>query len=218
MKQIAIRHRLSAVVFVSLLPIALLGYLFFAQSDKEIGFSTKELQGTAYIQALMPELVALAQQGSVAQSLPDNPALLTAMAAHDASMNTGAYAAAYWALRTELAAGGHPAAARQAAATLVTKIGDGSNLILDPDLDSYYMMDLLVLKLPGAINAAPMLVTQLTAARHTPELTNDELVALVANLGAFRATANAAADSLAAADAGNADGSVKRNLTKPMQA
>jgi methyl-accepting chemotaxis protein len=218
MPQIAIRHRLSAVVFCSLLPIALLGYLFFAQSDKEIAFSSKEAQGTAYIQAIMPELVALAQQGFTAQPLADNAALGEAMAAFDGPMKTSAYAAAYLSLRGELKNGGHPAAARQAAATLVTKVGDGSNLILDPDLDSYYVMDLLVLKLPGAINAAPMLVTQLRAARYTPELTNDELVALVANLGAFRATANAAADSLAAADAGNADGSVKRNLTKPLQA
>jgi methyl-accepting chemotaxis protein len=218
MPQIAIRHRLSAVVFCSLLPIALLGYLFFAQSDKEIAFSSKEAQGTTYIQAIMPELVALAQQGTTASSLPDNAALTDAMAAFDGSMNTGAHAAAYRALRDELAGGVHPAAARHAAATLVTKIGDGSNLILDPDLDSYYVMDLMVLKIPGAINAAPMLVAQLNAARYTPTLSNEELVALVANLGAFRATTNAAADSLAAADAGNADGSVKRNLTKALQA
>ena len=218
MNQIAIRHRLSAVVFCSLLPIALLGYLFFAQSDKEIAFSSKEAQGTTYIQAIMPELVALAKQGFAAEPLADNAALTAAMAQFDGPMNTSAYAAAYRALRGELSNGGHPAAARHAAATLVTKVGDGSNLILDPDLDSYYVMDLLVLKLPGAINAAPMLVTQLRAARFTPELTNPELVALVANLGAFRATASAAADSLAAADAGNADGSVKRNLTKPLQA
>ena len=73
-------------------------------------------------------------------------------------------------------------------------------------------MDMLVLKLPGAINSAPVLVTQLTAARFTPKLTNPELVALVAGLGAFRATVGAVAESLVAADAGNADRSVKANL------
>jgi methyl-accepting chemotaxis protein len=41
-------------------------------------------------------------------------------------------------------------------------------------------------------------------------------VALVAELGAFRATVAAAEDSLVAADAGNADGSVKKNLTQPL--
>ena len=218
MPNIAIRHRLTAVVLCSLLPIALLGYLFFAQSDKEIAFGAKEDAGTAYIEALMPELVALAQQPATASALPDSPALTGAMAAYDAEMSTGAFSRAYADLRAELAAGGHPAAARHAAATLVTKIGDGSNLILDPDLDSYYVMDLLVLKLPAAINSAPALVTQLTAARFTPELKNPELVALVAGFSAFRATASAAADSLVAADAGNADGSVKANLGKRLDA
>ena len=37
-----------------------------------------------------------------------------------------------------------------AALALVVKAGDGSKLILDPDLDSYYVMDALITKLPGA--------------------------------------------------------------------
>ncbi|MDP1732525.1 MAG: methyl-accepting chemotaxis protein [Devosia sp.] len=218
MPSFAIRHRLTAVVLCSLLPIALLGYLFFAQSQKEIAFGAKEAAGTSYIQALMPELVALARQPATAAALPDSPALTQAMSTFDAAMNTTVYSRAYAELRAKLGDGRHPAAARHAAATLIARIGDGSNLILDPDLDSYYVMDLLVLKLPAAINSAPTLATQLTAARFTPELTNPELVALVANLGAFRATVAAAADALAAADAGNADGSVKRNLGRPLAA
>jgi PAS domain S-box-containing protein len=35
--------------------------------------------------------------------------------------------------------------------SLIAHIGDTSNLILDPDLDSYYLMDTLVNKLPGSI-------------------------------------------------------------------
>ena len=35
---------------------------------------------------------------------------------------------------------------------LVAHVGDQSNLILDPDLDSYYLMDLIVLKVPTAID------------------------------------------------------------------
>lgn len=36
---------------------------------------------------------------------------------------------------------------------LIVKIGDMSNLILDPDLDSYYLMDLVVNKLPKLLEA-----------------------------------------------------------------
>src|SRR5690606_22702779 len=125
--------------------------------------------------------------GAASVALPENPALTAAMAEFDGAMNTAAFSQAYAELRAELVGGGHPAAARHAAATLVARIGDGSNLILDPDLDSYYVMDMLLLKVPAAINSAPALLTQLTAARFTPELSNAELVAIVAGLGAFRA-------------------------------
>ena len=218
MPSLAIRHRLIAVVLFSLLPIGLLGYLFFAQSDKEIAFSAKELRGTQYIVSLMPDLVALATQGTTAKALPANAALESEMAANDAAMNSAAVSRAYRQLRSELASGGHPAVARHAAARLVTKVGDGSNLILDPDLDSYYVMDTLVLKLPQAINAAPALLGELAAAKVALDLGNDDLVALVANLGAFRAIVSGASASLAASAAANADGSVKRNLEKPLAA
>jgi PAS domain S-box-containing protein len=36
---------------------------------------------------------------------------------------------------------------------LMAQVGDTSNLILDPDLDSYYLMDLIVTKLPAVIDA-----------------------------------------------------------------
>jgi methyl-accepting chemotaxis protein len=217
MPGLSIRHRLTIVVFFSLLPIALLGYLFFAQADKEIAFSAKEDLGTDYIQALMPELVALAKQDAAGSALPPNAALDEQMARNDGPMNTGAFSEAYRQLRAEVR-GTHPSAARQAAATLVVKIGDGSNLILDPDLDSYYVMDTLVLKVPTAINAAPSLLTRLTAAKFAPELSTSDLVDLVAELGAFRGIVAAANDSLVAADAGNADGSVMGNLKKPLEA
>ena len=40
-------------------------------------------------------------------------------------------------------------AAATAAVGLIVSAGDGSKLILDPDLDSYYVMDTLITKLPA---------------------------------------------------------------------
>ena len=39
-------------------------------------------------------------------------------------------------------------------AALITATGDNSNLILDPDLDSFYVMDSLVVQLPSTLVAA----------------------------------------------------------------
>ena len=38
--------------------------------------------------------------------------------------------------------------------TLIVDIGNNSNLILDPDLDSYYLMDSVVNKVPSLIDTA----------------------------------------------------------------
>jgi len=41
-----------------------------------------------------------------------------------------------------------------AARTLLAKIADGSNLTLDPDLDSYYVMDVISTKVPEFVDAS----------------------------------------------------------------
>ena len=45
-------------------------------------------------------------------------------------------------------------AAAAAALDLVVQAGNGSNLILDPDLDSFYVMDALITKLPAIADNA----------------------------------------------------------------
>jgi methyl-accepting chemotaxis protein len=35
---------------------------------------------------------------------------------------------------------------------LITRVGDGSNLILDPDLDSYYAMSVVLLRSPDLLD------------------------------------------------------------------
>ncbi len=52
---------------------------------------------------------------------------------------------------------------------LITHIGDTSSLILDPELDSYYLMDMLILRLPPLTNYAGEIrgLASGIAARHT---------------------------------------------------
>ena len=57
---LTIRGRLATIVALSLLPVVLLGYLFVAQSFKDIAFAEKEKVGAAYFTQLTPEMLALA--------------------------------------------------------------------------------------------------------------------------------------------------------------
>src|SRR5689334_7233229 len=148
--RLTIRERLIAVVCLSLLPILLLGYLFVTQSQKDIAFGSKELDGALYYAALAPDLAAVSGAGA----LPNDAALAAARGRFDTAMGSATLADAYAKLR----GGSHaPAYSPQTSAALLAlyaKVGDASNLILDPDLDSYYVMDMLVTKLPAAFDAS----------------------------------------------------------------
>lgn len=112
-------------------PTALLGYLFYEQSAKDIRFAEKEVEGVDYLRKVWPALqLAAADKALDARTLS---LMQEARAAHDASMKTAEAADA--ALKAK--------GAEQAAAMVawMSKICDGSNLTLDPDLDSFYVMD-----------------------------------------------------------------------------
>ncbi len=142
----SIRGRLTLVVLLSLLPVVLLGTLFLMQVSKDIVFAQKEMDGTAYLAAVRPDL-ALALIG---QDQPADTALGEAAAAHDVALGTSSVSTAYAATRQAP----YGAAYWAAAAALISKVGDGSNLILDPDLDSYYLMDMTVAKTLAVLSAA----------------------------------------------------------------
>src|SRR5689334_24478487 len=122
--RLTIRGRLIAVVCLSLLPVLLLGYLFVAQSQKDIAFGSKELDGTRYYAALAPDLSALAGGGP----LGNDGALRTARTSYDVAMGSAERADAYAKLRAK-EAGSYSAETSAALNALLAKVGDASNLI-----------------------------------------------------------------------------------------
>ena len=53
--------------------------------------------------------------------------------------------------------------------TLIGAVADGSNLTLDPDLDSFYAMDAATVRLPGMAVAAVALVKAAAEPGEVPE-------------------------------------------------
>ncbi|MEV6924966.1 methyl-accepting chemotaxis protein [Dactylosporangium sp. NPDC051485] len=80
---------------------------------------------------------------------------------------------------------GGPAAA-VAIGALITAAGDNSNLTLDPDLDSFYVMDALVVQLPKALTAATA-----AAATDTTAALDDRVAARAVHAGALDSAATA---------------------------
>jgi methyl-accepting chemotaxis protein len=201
MKQISVRATLAIVVVVCLVPIALLGYLFIAQSEKDIGFSAKEMLGTRYLRAVLPDMGA-ALSG---QPLPPGAALDALRGELDPSLATANAGQAYAAIRSSLTPG-HPSPDYfTAAQKLISAVADGSNLTLDPDLDSFYMMDLVTTKLPAVTGH----VATLAAAPASATADDTQKIAKFAELGALSTSVDGLANSFSAAMSGNSDASVQ---------
>ncbi len=75
---------------------------------------------------------------------------------------------------------------RDAARHLVSHVGDTSNLILDPDLDSYYLMDATLLGLPRLQNRLADLRLSARASFAKPELETSDLLNLVSTARLLR--------------------------------
>jgi methyl-accepting chemotaxis protein len=146
--------RLSVVVLALLVPGALATGMYTAVTTSDITFSSREEEGA---DALRPALTALTD--TVAGRTPDLAAVRAAAGEHPDLEITDTVAAV-----PETGDGSVEAriATATALAAVVTEIGNRSNLILDPDLDSFYVMDAQVVQLPQAM------LTALEASRPVP--------------------------------------------------
>jgi methyl-accepting chemotaxis protein len=135
--QFAAKAAIISAVF--LLPMALLGWNYFNDRAATIEFSAKERQGVEYARAVMPLLDGALKAGAPA---PDARA---ALAGVQQRLGEALGTAATHAAALEAGSGGKAPAA--ALLDLLGQVADGSNLTLDPDIDSYYLMDAVMFRL-----------------------------------------------------------------------
>jgi len=218
-----IRTKLGCIVVLLLIPIVLLAWLFVQQSQKDIEFARKERDGVTYLNGLWPVLrglIVASNAGTPPSAQLRNAADLTALGqTYDSALESGETARALgqslnglgWpnrALKRDESVENAVAAAR----TLLTKIADGSNLTLDPDIDSYYVMDVVTTKLPELIDRLGTVTALARAQRAQQKLSDDDKAELMIQLGQFASAATGAVASLNSAYKGNADGAVSRKL------
>ncbi len=153
---------LSTVIFIS--------SILIHEKYIAIDFSRKELAGTAYIEALRPTLIALGRSKPalrVDAAMTDS--LAQAEARHGDAMASQELSqrlvAALKTLPDEFETPTEATMRRHTALEtgreLVTRVGNQSNLILDPDLDSYYTMSLILLRYPTLLEVASQITPRL---------------------------------------------------------
>jgi methyl-accepting chemotaxis protein len=182
-------NRIIAAVVIGALPLC--GGLYLGwQTTGEIDAARLEADGVRYAGLVLPELVGLARDGALPAA---NPALAEAAQSSDARFGTASLSRAYDALKAELAAGAHPAAARNAAAMLVARIHDSSGLADDPGAEQ-------LVQVPQAANAAPLSPALMNATRYAVAVQPAEVARLTEVLAEFRA-ATADGDATAEGEA-----------------
>lgn len=197
-----VKFALIACAFV--LPLAVVGYFFLREINGGIAFALNERQGVEYDRPLTKALFAMvehqraASQGQatgeaaskveqaleetqkadkkLGQDLKSTEGLKAVQDAWPNAKQTKTWDEAQKA-HGELVT---------ATAALVTTIGNNSQLILDPDLDSYYLMDTTIIQLPSAIQKMALARDLASKIAKSGQITADNRSDLTVLISQFR--------------------------------
>jgi methyl-accepting chemotaxis protein len=173
-RRIDFRTKALVISLVFTLPMGWVSWQYFTDKASAIEFSSRERQGVSYARDLMPLMSALQAQRALtlAQSdQPDHNAALTSardrVNAAQARLATtqqslvallgteAAYKDVVQSLDKQASASAgfdtvfdSHSRSLESLITLLSTSTDGSNLTLDPDIDSYYLMDASMFRLP----------------------------------------------------------------------
>lgn len=210
---LSVKAKLFLVGFVFCLPIALLVWLLIQEKGTSIRFGQKEIVGDAYLRPLRKLLQEtysnsnsdgnLIQKDSINAALAD---LKSVDGKSSPKLNISKD------LETLEKAVGQDKYAPVVDATkaAITTVGNDSNLILDPDLDSFYLMDAVLLKLPGIFDKASSLLLTCQSYEKRKNLTEEERTDLVVRLGLLNSDIDGLKSDLDTAYANNASGAIKK--------
>jgi PAS domain S-box-containing protein len=246
MNRLRYPQKFLLISLLFIVPLALVIALLIAEVDTKADFAQKELQGTEYLRATRRLLedalheqaiahaymngdLALAAEFQRAQTQIDSD--IAALGVLDSRLGTALKTTtsfnaleAYWReLKNRLPASsarmGDDLHATLIAniRSLIALVGDTSNLILDPDLDSYYTMDAVLLKLPENQNLLArmrMLGERIVVQQ---AFISDDRAQLTILSGLLRSNISAIAQGMDVAFANNPAGNVQPELSVPLQ-
>lgn len=150
--KLSVGRKLTLIYLLDLCAVIYVSGILIHEKFLAIDFARKEIIGATYTEVVRDNLMGtfLVPAPASGASLQSLKALQLVRSAHDEALQTGELAEKVVQLlqvradasqdqKTLLLAQGRE---------LLTAIGNQSNLILDPDLDSYYVMSLTVLRFP----------------------------------------------------------------------
>jgi signal transduction histidine kinase len=198
-------RKLPLIVAALCVPLLLLAVLFANQSFKAIHFTNQERLGVTCLRPVR-ELLSAIEAG---RSTEDNILAATAERLNRKLTLQDDYAAFRRVLDDRSASRAQTTAATRA---FLTRIADASNLTLDPQIDSYYLMNTAVNLLPDTeVHSAT--VMDLLAKTGTGGLNPEDTASLNTEIALLDLAASNSRSSIASAIRGNPDGKVSAAVT-----
>lgn len=147
MSSVALWLRLSLLVVLLVIPTAVAGGLYFSLSQEQLDFNAKERAGIDVVDVATHQLAV-----TVAGEQPDLQAIADALARHPELDVADA-----WAEISTFSGSLDKIESRNALVhrlrVFIGEVTDASNLVLDPALDSYYLMAIAAVELPDTLVA-----------------------------------------------------------------
>ena len=154
---LSVGRKLTLIYLLDLTAVIYVSSILIHEKFQSIDFTRKEIVGASYSVAVRDVLMVPFLPSIPAAAL-DTDAVLKQLQplreAHDEDLKTAEASQAFvasWRIATHIGEAERQNALKlmvRQARELLTTVGNQSNLILDPDLDSYYAMSLVVLRFP----------------------------------------------------------------------
>jgi methyl-accepting chemotaxis protein len=233
-------HKFALIGLVLVVAVAVVGQAYLKVQHAQIAFSAKERVG---IRVITPagELLGSLASARAAAVRGDDAGLEGRVAAVDKAVTKvdaavkadgaelalqGDWSKLRGSIESTLSSLPEGVAARSAAlaeltngaAALIVKAGDTSNLILDPDLDSFYVMDALVTKVPGMLTGLADASDQAVLAEVDKANALDHRIDLALTQGAIMSAAGAGTAGLDTSFEKTADSKLEDDLADPVAA
>ena len=210
MFSLKISHKLAITTLCFAIPVGAALYELVDQQNIAIDFAAKEIVGVQYLRDVSAVHVKLAgAELGLNGAATDAGAHINAI---DEKLGADLQTTDQVAAVNAALSGSDAAAKRAALRVLIARVGDKSNLILDPDLDSFYEMDIAVVKLPDILDRVTDLALASGKAFADSNLDTEERLDLLVKMGGLQTVLDGLNASVDSAYSGNADGSVKAAL------
>jgi len=204
--RLPLQLRILLLVTLPLIPLVWTVAAYASTQGERINFATQEQVGVAYERPAIGLLVAVDSAWDAARLGTQGPTLNAALSSfqqaerdYGADLKTGDVAAAAVTAVQALVDGKLPSsdsrwsAASDAVLAVTTAAANNSNLILDPDLDSFYVMDAGVVRIPALVDGAAVTGEAATSGKASTDRTANVAV----ELGGFVAAGDGFAGDVA---------------------